>query len=137
MDSYLPGQVRIVDYKTGKVEDDDLLITDANAAAVVDKLFGPSNAGRPKIALQLFLYDLFAHADPALSGLTVVNSIYSTGRLYTGALPDCPESPEFIRLTREHLREMLAEMTDTTVPFHRTEDRKTCGWCEFKNICGR
>jgi len=137
MDSYLSGQVRIVDYKTGKVEDDDLLITDANAAAVVDKLFGPSNAGRPKIALQLFLYDLFAHADPALSGLTVVNSIYSTGRLYTGALPDCPESPEFIRLTREHLREMLAEMTDTTVPFHRTEDRKTCGWCEFKNICGR
>ena len=80
---------------------------------------------------------MFAHADASLRDQVVVNSIYSTGRLFTEPLPDCPESPEFIRLTREHLREMLAEMTDTTVPFRRTEDRKTCGWCEFKNICGR
>ena len=137
MDSYIPGQVRIVDYKTGRVEEDEIVITDANAAKVVEKLFGPSNTDRPGIALQLFLYDMFAHSDPALKGQVVVNSIYSTGRLFTEPLPDCPESPEFIRLTREHLREMLQEMTDTTVPFHRTEDRKTCGWCEFKTICGR
>ena len=137
IDSYIPGQVRIVDYKTGRVEEDEIVITDANAPKVVEKLFGPSNTDRPRIALQLFLYDMFAHADPALKGQVVVNSIYSTGRLFTEPLPDCPESPEFIRLTREHLREMLAEMTDTTVPFYRTEDRKTCGWCEFKTICGR
>ena len=98
MDSYRDGEVRIVDYKTGRVEDDDILITDENAAAVVEKLFGESNARRPKIALQLFLYDLMAHADVSLQGQRVVNSIYSTARLYTGALPDCPESPEFIRL---------------------------------------
>ena len=137
IDSYIPGQVRIVDYKTGRVEEDEIVITDANAPKVVEKLFGPSNTDRPRIALQLFLYDMFAHADASLRDQVVVNSIYSTGRLFTEPLPDCPESPEFIRLTREHLREMLAEMTDTTVPFRRTEDRKTCGWCEFKNICGR
>ena len=137
MDSYRDGEVRIVDYKTGKVEDDEILITDENAATVVDKLFGPTNAHRPKIALQLFLYDLFAHADVALKGQTVVNSIYSTARLYTGALPDCPESPEFIRLTGERLRDMLSEMTDVSVPFRRTEEADTCTWCDFKNICGR
>ena len=137
IDSYIPGQVRIVDYKTGRVEEDEIVITDANAPKVVEKLFGPSNTDRPRIALQLFLYDMFAHADASLRDQVVVNSIYSTGRLFTEPLPDCPESPEFIRLTREHLREMLQEMTDTTVPFRRTEDRKTCGWCEFKNICGR
>lgn len=137
MDSYKDGEVRIVDYKTGKVEDDDILITDTNAAAVVDKLFGESNAHRPKIALQLFLYDLFAHADEALRGQTLVNSIYSTARLYTGALPDCPESPEFIRLCSERLKEMLSEMTDVSVPFRRTEEADTCTWCDFKNICGR
>ena len=137
IDSYIPGQVRIVDYKTGRVEEDEIVITDANAPKVVEKLFGPSNTDRPRIALQLFLYDMFAHADASLRDQVVVNSIYSTGRLFTEPLPDCPESPEFIRLTREHLREMLAEMTDTTVPFRRTEDRKTCGWCEFKTICGR
>ena len=137
MDSYKDGEVRIVDYKTGKVEDDDILITDANAAVVVDKLFGESNAHRPKIALQLFLYDLFAHADDALKGQTVVNSIYSTARLYTGALPDCPESPEFIRLCSRRLQDMLSEMTDISVPFRRTEEADTCTWCDFKNICGR
>ena len=137
IDSYIPGQVRIVDYKTGKVEDNDILIDDANAAAVVDKLFGPSNSGRPKIALQLYVYDLFAHADPALQGQKVLNSIYSTGRLYTGALPDVPESAEFSRLMRERLGNLLSEMTDPAVPFQRTQDRKTCEMCDFKSICGR
>ena len=137
MDSYKEGELRIVDYKTGRVEDDEILITDENAAAVVEKLFGPSNARRPKIALQLFLYDLFAHADAALAGQTVVNSIYSTARLYTGALPDCPESPEFIRLCSERLKDMLAQMTDVAIPFRRTEEADTCTWCDFKNICGR
>ena len=138
MDSYLPGQLRIVDYKTGKVEDNDLLINDANASVVVEKLFGPNkNANRPKIALQLFLYDLFAHADPSLSSYKVVNSIYSTRRLYTGPLPDCPESAEFIRLTRERLADMLTEMTDPAIPFRRTDDLATCSLCDFKTICGR
>ena len=135
IDSYLPGQVRIVDYKTGKVTDDDILITDDNASDVVDKLFGESNANRPKIALQLFLYDLFAHK--AFRDVQVVNSIYSTGRLYTGPLPDCPESSEFIRLTHERLRDMLAQMTDVSIPFTRTSEIKTCEFCDFKTICGR
>jgi len=137
IDSYIPGQVRIVDYKTGKVEEDDLLITDENAAAVVEKLFGEKNTHRPKIALQLFLYDLFAHDDKTLAGKKIVNSIYSCGRLYTGPLPDCPESPEFIKLTREHLSTMLAELTNPSIPFTRTPDRKTCSYCDFKTICGR
>ena len=137
IDSYKDGEVRIVDYKTGKVEDDDILITDTNAATVVDKLFGESNQHRPKIALQLFIYDLLAHAYPDLAGNTIVNSIYSTARLYTGALPDCPESAEFVRLTTERLLAMLAEMTDVSVPFRRTEEAATCAWCDFKNICGR
>ena len=137
IDSFRDGEVRIVDYKTGKVEDDDILITDNNAATVVDKLFGASNLHRPKIALQLFLYDLLAQADPGLSGSTIVNSIYSTARLYTGALPDCPANAEFIRLTSQRLLAMLSEMTDVTVPFRRTEEAATCTWCDFKNICGR
>lgn len=137
MDSYRDGEVRIVDYKTGRVEDADLLITDENAAEVVERLFGPVNKGRPKIALQLFVYDLFAKGDKALQGQQVVNSIYSTARLYTGALPDVPASPEFIRLTSARLKEMLEEMTDTAVPFRRTDQKDSCAWCDFKDICGR
>lgn len=137
IDSYKPGEVRIVDYKTGKVEDNDLLISDDNAAAVVEKLFGPSNSSRPKIALQLFVYDMLAHENPDLKGQTLLNSIYSTGRFYTGALPDVPESPEFARLMKEKLRGMFTEMTDPAVPFRRTQETATCKNCDFKAICGR
>ena len=119
------------------MEDDDILITDDNAAEVVEKLFGESNKGRPKIALQLFMYDLFAHADPSLKDRPIVNSIYSTGRLYTGPLPDMPESPAFTSLVKERLKLMLDEMVNLEVPFKLTTESKTCEWCDFKAICGR
>ena len=137
IDSYLGGEARIVDYKTGRVEQDDIDITDGNAAEVVEKLFGPENNGRPKIALQLFIYGLLAQDREELKGRPVVNSIYSVSRLFTDPLEDRPQSAEFTRLTREHLKELLAEMTDPSVPFRRTEEPQTCGYCDFKMICGR
>ena len=137
IDSYLGGEARIVDYKTGKVEQDDIDISDDNAAAVVEKLFGPTNNGRPKIALQLFLYGLLAQERDDLKGRPVVNSIYSVSRLFTEPLQDRPANAEFARLSRERLKDLLAEMTDPSVPFRRTEERKTCEYCDFKMICGR
>ena len=137
IDSYLGGEARIVDYKTGRVEDEDIDITDENAAAIVDKLFGPSNEGRPKIALQLYIYGLLAQEQEKLKGRPVVNSIYSVSRLFTEPLKDRPQSAEFARLTRERLKDLLAEMTDPSVPFRRTEELRTCSYCDFKMICGR
>ena len=137
IDSYLGGEVRIVDYKTGKVEQDDIDIFDANAEGIVEKLFGPSNNGRPKIALQLFMYGLLAQEREDLKDRPVLNSIYSVSRLFTEPLEDRPASPEFARLTRERLKDLLAEMTDPSVPFRRTEELKTCEYCDFKMICGR
>ena len=137
IDSYLGGEARIVDYKTGKVEQDDIDITDDNAADVVEKLFGPTNNGRPKIALQLFMYGLLTQEQEKLRGRPVVNSIYSVSRLFTEPLEDRPANAEFARLTRERLKDLFAEMTDPSVPFRRTEERKTCEYCDFKMICGR
>ena len=137
IDSYLGGEARIVDYKTGRVEEEDIDINDGNAAAIVEKLFGPTNAGRPKIALQLFIYSLLAQEQDKLRGRPVVNSIYSVSRLFTDPLKDRPQSAEFARLTRERLKDLLAEMVDPAVPFRRTEELRTCSYCDFKMICGR
>lgn len=133
LDSYKDGELRIVDYKTGKVEDCELAITDETAAAVADKLFGPVNKGRPKIALQLFLYDRMAES----YGMRTVNAIYSTARLYTGGLTEATESAKFSELVAERLKALLDEIADTSVPFVRTTQRDTCDFCDFKNICGR
>jgi len=137
VDSYKPGEIRILDYKTGKVEDNELVIDEKNAAAVVEKLFGASNAGRPKIALQLFLYDWLLRQQPDYNGQTVVNAIYSTGRMYLGSLPEVKECPEFSAMVQDKLREMLREMTDVSIPFRRTQEKKSCEFCDFKVICGR
>ena len=136
MDSYKPGEVRIVDYKTGKVTDEDLLITAQNARQVADLLFGPENKNRPKIALQLFLYNLMG-SPLAPAGSRLVNSIYSTARLYSQPLPDVPVCPEFSALAMDGLRQLLAQITNPAVPFRRTTETKTCEFCDFRVICGR
>ena len=122
IDTYQNGEVRIVDYKTGRVEDEDINITDDNAGDVVEKLFGPSNVGRPKIALQLFIYGLLSQEQASMKGKPIVNSIYSVSRMFTAPLEDRPQSAEFTRLTRERLKDMLAEMVDPDVPFRRTDE---------------
>lgn len=137
IDSYKNGEVRIVDYKTGHVEDDDILITDKNAQTVVDKLFGESNTGRPKIALQLYLYGKFARNGILREGEKVVNSIYSTAKLLTNPLPDVEENETFVNLVDEKVHTTLAEIADTSIPWKRTCDKKLCAMCDFRSICGR
>ncbi len=136
LDCFRKGELRVVDYKTGKVEDNDINIYDGNAEKVVGKLFGPSNSGRPKIALQLFLYDMFVEQD-ILEGISVVNSIYSPSRLFVTKVEKVPSSAKFISLMKERLSGLLKEISDLDIPFRRTADADTCKFCDFKNICGR
>ena len=137
IDSYKSGEIRIVDYKTGKVQDSDILINDGNALSVVDKIFGADNKDRPSIALQLFIYDMFASGEAGFDGKKIINSIYSTGRLFSEPLPDVEVSKVFVSEAKKRLGGLLKEISSTEFPFRRTEDGKTCEWCNFKNICGR
>ena len=137
LDSVRPDEVRVVDYKTGKVTDEDFLINDDNAEEVVDKLFGDDNSKRPKIALQLYLYDRFVAGDAALKGCRIVNSIYQPSRLFVKEVESVAVGGRFLTLMEERLHGLLGQLADPAVPFRRTEDAKTCQWCDFKNICGR
>ena len=137
MDSFLPGEIRIVDYKTGKVEDKDVNINDSNAASVVEALFGGDNQKRPRIAFQLFLYDILASRDPALRGKVLVNSIYQPARLFTEEVKNVPVSRVFNEAMETRLHDLLSEIKDIETGWRRTSDVKTCSWCDFKMICGR
>ena len=59
LDSFGGDEIRVVDYKTGKVLPEDMEITDDRAQNTVDMLFGDGPYFRkPKIAFQLFVYDM-------------------------------------------------------------------------------
>ena len=137
MDSLRPGEIRIVDYKTGKVEDKDVNITDDNAEGIVEALFGPDNEGRPKIALQLYLYDVFCRECGEYRGQRMVNVIYPPANLFTEPVKEVPVSETFMRLAGERLRGLLWEIASMEVPFRRTAEEKTCSYCDFRMICGR
>ena len=138
LDSFEDGTVRIVDYKTGKVLDTDVKIDDGNASAVVEKLFGSTdNSKRPKIALQLYLYDEYLEGDPLVKGKNIVNCIYQTSNIFVNMPEEVERSGEFCSLMRERVVRLLDEIKDKKVPWSRTQDRKTCEYCDFKTICGR
>ena len=137
MDSFLPGEVRIVDYKTGKVEDNDVSITDANAARIADLLFGEDNQKRPKIAFQMFLYDTMVSRDPRYRDTFLVNSIYQPARFFTEGVRNVPSSRVFNEEVESRLHGLLSDMKDTSKGWSRTKDKDTCKWCAFKMICGR
>src|SRR5574344_157001 len=137
IDSISPGEIRIIDYKTGKVKDEDFVINEGNAQEVVDALFGDDNSKRPKIALQLYLYDRIVAADRDFAWNKMVNSIYQPMRMFVSGVEIVELSPRFNSLMDEKLSGLLAELVDPETPFRRIEQGPVCDNCDFKIICGR
>lgn len=138
IDTCRPGEVRIVDYKTGIVEKNDVDISDKNAGTVSEKLFGSDNKGRPKIALQLFLYDYLLCQGGMHAGDRIVNSIYSPVTLAIEPVKEVQLSEEFQRLAEEGVRALLREIGSLeTGEWKKTESAETCQHCDFRMICGR
>lgn len=138
IDRFFPGVTRVVDYKTGKVSDDDFVIDSANAEQVVGALFGKDNSKRPKIALQLYLYDRFISCSKEFAGTDIVNSIYQPSRLFIRDVENISLNEKFCKLMKERLSALLEEISDTSEPWRKTNDTEhTCKYCDFKMICGR
>lgn len=139
IDSFEDGTVRVVDYKTGRVDKDETDIIPKTAEKVVRKLFGKDVNDRPSIALQMFLYDKFIEEDTRFKDKSIVNVVYAVTELYTTSVLDMevPACEEFNELCLCNLKSVLAEMVDARTPFRKTENAKNCEYCDFKNICGR
>lgn len=137
LDSFSPAQARVVDYKTGKVLEDDEKIHDGNAQDIADKIFAKDVKDRPKIALQFFIYDMLVQDRPEVQGRDIFNSIYSTSRLFTAPPETVPMNRTFYDAVSRHLEELLDEMRDISVPFRRTDDPDICRYCDFNRICSK
>lgn len=137
LDAFGPDEVRVVDYKTGRVLDDDIYIDDDNAIDIADKIFAPDVKDRPKIAFQFYIYDLLVQGRPEVQGRMLYNCVYSTSLLF-GKLPEAvPVHPGFFNASSERLERLMAEIDNPEAPFRRTADKTVCSYCDFKTICGR
>ena len=137
LDSFADDQARVVDYKTGKVLDDDQNIHDGNAEAIAETIFTPDVKDRPKIALQFFIYDMLVKGRPEVEGRNIWNCVYSTSSLFKEPPVTVPLNKVFCEAVSDRMKVLLEEMYDTSVPFRRTTDAKVCEYCDFKNICGK
>lgn len=135
LDSFHSGQVRVVDYKTGKVLEDDQNINDGNAEAIAESIFAPDVKERPKIALQFYIYDLLVQDRPECAGRQLLNCVYSTSALFKEVPRVFPKNEVFFQEVSRRLEALLQEMYDVNVPFRRTTNDKACEYCDFKMIC--
>lgn len=137
LDSLSDGDVRVVDYKTGRVLDEDENINDDNAEDIAGKIFAPDVKERPKIALQFFIYDMLVRLRPETAGRRIFNCVYSTAHIFNDRPVAVPLNVRFYEAVSDRLVTLLEEMYDTSVPFRRTDDAEVCKYCDFKTICGR
>ena len=144
-------QIRIVDYKTGRVD-----LTDKTPKDLTDKLL---NDGKEDKMRQLWLYRYLAlknindfgglPRDKAkrdiyeAKGLPVEAGFYSF-RDVNGGFKTNPvrfgndDSPaQYIADSEELLQTLVQQMLDTDRPFRKTDQIETCQYCDFKGICGR
>lgn len=112
MDSFVPSEIRIVDYKTGAVDE-------------------------TQVGIQLYLYDRMIKPEASRSGCAVVNSVYQVSRLFVEPVRNVSVDPGDEEKFSTLLSDTLREIADPSVPFARTEDKRVCGYCSFRQICGR
>jgi hypothetical protein len=143
LDVLADGTLRVVDYKTGQQR---------NEFKGIDALFSPVHAERNPAVLQTLLYAWMAARE---SGRPVVPALYfirfmnrpdyspapvavaagergrRSGQSPIRTIGDCREALE------ERLTRTLSDLFDPRIPFSPCEDRKTCEYCPFREVCGR
>lgn len=143
------GIIRVIDYKTGRVENADLKVPVRHSSeSDLDYL-----KQIPEKALQLLLYQyMYLKGNPnltpeqvsgAIHGLKYANAIEFSLTKASPTKNDADvdttflEGDNFIPDMEAMLEAVVAEMLDTEIPFVQAADDKKCGYCEFKLICKR
>ncbi|MBP5520836.1 MAG: PD-(D/E)XK nuclease family protein, partial [Bacteroidales bacterium] len=122
LDSSSPGNLRVVDYKTGRVNPDDLD-------------FGTSGE-IPQIGLQLYLYKRLL--SPDYPGAEISGAIYQPASIIAGeGLISHSLDQDFCSRMDSGLDSVLDGICDLYVPWQRTDKRDKCTVCDFRAICGR
>lgn len=126
-------EIRIIDYKTGKVNPYDVKIGIKN-----DKITSMAEK-----SIQLLMYKhlyLHNHRDinPDLIKPGIVGFQKLSHGIYNLEINELHElNTSFEDSGTRYFNEFLEELFNKDIPFRQTEDVKNCSFCDFKNICKR
>lgn len=137
VDAVREGEIRVVDYKTGKVLPEDYEIDDKSYQAIAESIFAEDVSQRPGIAFQFYIYDLLLRDKGYDAGRQMKNSIYSMATIFKEEPQTRNLHEGFYSMMTQSLEGLLEQMCDLQVPFRRTQEQSCCAYCDFRNICGK
>jgi ATP-dependent helicase/nuclease subunit B len=125
--------IRVIDYKTGRVKQDELNVNDPETIIRDPKM---------SKTFQLICYSWLLRQAPGMTG-DIESGIFSMRNLGAGLLTVKPgknsglEKDELADHFDALLRDLLTEIMDATLPFSQTEDSDHCKYCPFRQLCHR
>lgn len=131
-------KVRILDYKTGKIEDFDVKITNKFAAPDITNF-----SKLPEKAIQLLVYKyLYKKANDNIDEENIEPGIFGLKKISKGIFSLSNNSKyfkgnDFITEFESIMIDIFSEILNRKVPFKQAEDEKKCKNCNFMEICKR
>jgi len=130
---------RIIDYKTGRVEERDLKLDNLE-----ELTRNPDLSMSFQLLSYAYLFDNWFDTTRQKIRAGIMPLKKGSDGFLEVLLPSVSGEKPGSLIRAEHLEEfekllikMLEEIFDTEVPFIQTEDRKVCEKCTFINLCGR
>lgn len=126
-------EIRVIDYKTGKVDKPDVKIT--------KNTDGLKSMKEKSIQLLMYKY-LYLHNNPEVSSDLIQPGIIAFQKLRQGVFQleidqNHDLSTSFKATCTQYFNDLLADIFDKEQPFVQTDDMNTCKNCDFKSICKR
>ena len=129
----LDGMIRIIDYKSGKVEPNDLRIREWDELTTERKL---------DKSFQLLFYTYLYYKDKQVNPGRIMPGIISFRNISKGlmtlTLPgDEVLSSETLLKFESQLEIILSELFNSDIPFRQTNTVENCRYCAFASVCNR
>ena len=142
VDQLPDGRLRVVDYKTGLVEANDLNLTNRGKltpAEATERLLWEATSSADKVR-QLWLYRLMLASTEKRE--TENTAIVSMRNLDKGLLSAdlgflTPAGEDFVRVSEDLVTKIVLRILDPAEPIRKTDDFKKCEYCPYRGICAR